>query len=222
MVGKRSPVLALALATCVLLLFSALAWATETFTVSGSFTPDRLGASTNLSARAVFSAAGATPTPLTDVTAYGPAGLRVDVRGAGSCQRSVLEAAGPSGCPADSRIGFGGGVGLVEVANELAKAPFTLDLFLGPTENGHLTVLFYVNASYPVTVQLVLVAKETRAPAPYGFGLTFEVPPVPTVPGGGYVSVESAYLTIGSTKVAYYTHVHGRREAHPCQGAHRS
>jgi hypothetical protein len=202
----------MALVGCACLLAVAVAWASETFTVSTYFTPDKLGAPTNLYAKATFASSGSVPTPVSNVVAYGPAGLEVDVQGAGVCEKAKLEAAGPSGCPSDSRLGFGGGVGLVELAKTIIKEPFTLDFFLAPKENGHLAILVYVNAVSPVSVQLVLVAKEIHGPKPYGFGVTFEIPPVPTLPGAAYASVESSYLSVGSTKVAYYKTVHGRRQ----------
>jgi hypothetical protein len=204
--------LLLAVVAGVCLIAVAVAWASETFTVSTYFTPDKLGAPTNLNAKATFASNGSAPTPVSKVVAYGPAGLVVDVRGAGVCEKAKLEAAGPSGCPSDSRIGFGGGVGLVEIAKEVIKEPFTLDFFLGPRENGHLAILIYVNAVSPVSVQLVLLAREIRGTEPYGFGVTVEIPPVPTLPGAAYASIESSYLSIGSTKVAYYKTVHGRRQ----------
>ncbi len=217
MTARRGPILA-GLAICAALVLTAVAWATEAFTVTTSFDPDRLGAPTNLSARATFTTGAAAPVPVSDVLAYGPAGLGVDVRGTGSCQRATLETSGPGACPANSRIGFGGGIGLVEIAKELIKEPFTLDLFLGPRENGHLAILIYVNAISPVAVQLVLVAKETHGPKPYGFGFNLEIPPIPTLPGASYAAVESAYITVGSTKVAYYQKVHGRRELSHVKG----
>jgi hypothetical protein len=196
---------------CVCLIGAALAWASETFTATTYFSPNKLGAPTNLSAKAVFTSSGV-PTPISDVLAYGPAGLQLDVHGAGTCLKEVLENNGPEGCPANSRIGFGGGVGLVEIAKEIIKEPFTLDFFLGPAEDGHLVILVYAQAVSPVSVQLVIAAKEVRGEGPYGIGFTFEIPPIPTLPGASYASVQSSYFTIGSQKVAYYREVHGRRE----------
>jgi hypothetical protein len=191
----------------------AVAWASETFTVSTYFTPDKLGASTNLSAKTVFAYSNESmPAAVDNVVAYGPAGLGVEVSGAGTCQKVKLEQEGPSGCPSDSRIGFGGGLGLVEIAKDIVKEPFTLDFFLAPKENGHLAILIYVEAENPISVQLVLVAKEIHGSKPYGFGLSIKVPPITTLPGAPYASVETTEISLGSQKVTYYEKVHNKRE----------
>jgi hypothetical protein len=188
-----------------------LAFAAVPFTVESSFTPDRLGAPANLSVNAAFGADGTAPVPIGHVLAYGPAGLKVDVAGAGACQQSSLEKDGPAGCPADSRIGFGGGVGLERLGGELIKEPFTLDLFLAPRQAGRLAILLYVHATNPVAIELVILAKEVHGPKPYGFGVEFAVPPIATVPGAPYASVESGYLTVGSQHIAYYRGIAGHR-----------
>ncbi len=210
--SHRARIVVLALIVCACLIGTAIAFASETFTTTTYFNPDKLGAPTNLSAKAVFASGSTVPTPVGNVLAYGPAGLEVNVAGTGVCGKATLEMNGPSGCPANSRIGFGGGVGLVEIAKEVIKEPYTLDFFLGPRENGHLVILVYANAVSPVSVQLVIVAKEVRGPKPYGLGFTFEIPPIPTLPGASYASVESASFTLGSQKVAYYQTVHGKRK----------
>jgi hypothetical protein len=213
MITHKARILPLALVGCACLVGAALAFASETFTVSTYFTPDKLGAPTNLSAKTVFAySVGDVPTPVSNVTAYGPAGLEVNVTGAGTCAKAKLEDEGPSACPSDSRIGFGGGVGLVEIAKEIIKEPFTLDFFLAPPEDGHLAILVYVNAVTPVSLQLVLVAKEIHGPKPYGFGVSVEVPPIPTLPGASYASAETVEISIGSQKVAYYQKIHGKRK----------
>jgi hypothetical protein len=209
--GRRLGIFVAALLAGACALLAVVAWATNTFTISAYFTPDRLGAPTNLSAQATFAYSTSAPVPISNFIAYGPAGLGLNVTGTGTCNKAALEQAGPSGCPADSRIGFGGGVGLVEIAKEFIKEPFTFDLFLAPSENGQFVILVYVNAVSPVSLQLVLVAKEIHGSGPYGLGVTVEVPPIPTLPGAAYASVESTYLTVGSQKVAYYHLVHGRR-----------
>jgi hypothetical protein len=192
----------------------ASAGAAETLSFQASFTPDKLGAPANLSATAIFgSTEGAALSPVTKVTTYGPAGMALDVQGAGTCTVSAaeLEAAGPRACPANSRIGFGKATGLQELAHERVPGPFTLEFFLAPRQDGHLVALIYVNAVSPASEQLVMVAREVRAPKPYGLGFTFEVPIVPTVPGAPLGWVEHAFVTLGSANVAYYKTIHGRR-----------
>jgi hypothetical protein len=206
-------ILLAALLACVCLIIAAVAWGAQTLTFHASFTPDKLGVPTNFSATGKFSSTtGGVPAPITKVTGYLPAGVTVDIRGSGTCAQAKLEAVGPSGCPADSRAGFGGGMGLLELAKEVIHEPFTVDIFLAPKENGHLVFLAYVRAISPAEVELVLKAKEIQAPKPYGLGFIVEVPPIPTLPEASNASVESAFLTFGSKNIAYYKMVHGKKK----------
>jgi hypothetical protein len=210
--GRRTRALLLALTACACLTGAAIAWASQTLTFSARLTPDKLGAATNLSAETTITSSEGTPSPVSSVVAYLPAGLKVHVQGIATCEKAKLETDGASGCPADSRVGFGGGVGVVQLGRELVKESYTLDFFLAPSEDGHLAVLIYANAVSPVPVELVLVGRETAAPKPYGFGISVQVPPVNTLPGAANAAVASNYISIGSTNVAYYETVHGKRK----------
>ncbi|HEV3071709.1 MAG TPA: hypothetical protein VGY76_09845 [Solirubrobacteraceae bacterium] len=195
------------------LVIAAVAWAAQTLTARLTFTPDRLGASTSLSVKAEFhSPAGGVPAPVRKVTAYLPAGLEIDLRGAGICDATRLQEGGPEACPADSRLGYGGGTGLLELAGEVIREPFTLDLFAGPSEGGRLVILAYVNASSPASYQIVVAAKEIHAAKPYGLGFTFEVPLIPTLPGASDASIASASFTLGDNRAAYFKRIHGRKK----------
>jgi hypothetical protein len=123
----------------------------------------------------------------------------------------MLEQQGPAGCPADSRVGFGGGVAVLAFPGQLVRESFTLDFFFASSEHGRLRLLAYANGSSPVGASLVVVAREIPAPKPYGLGFSVQVPPVSTIPGAAYASVESAFATLGANDVAYYKTVHGRR-----------
>jgi hypothetical protein len=205
-------VLLATLLACTCFLLAAVAWATNTLMVHESFTPDKLGAPTNLSITAKFvSSTGGPPSPITKLTLYAPAGLAVDARGAGTCTATKLAERGPSGCPPNSRVGFGGGVGLLELPKSIIREPYTLDFFFAPSEHGHLALLAYASAVSPVPVELVVVAKEVHAPKPYGLGFSVEIPPISTFPGAPLASVESAFATFGATNVAYYETVHRKR-----------
>jgi hypothetical protein len=210
--GLTARVLLLGLTACLCLTGAAIAWASQTLTFSARLTPDKLGAATNLSAETTITSGEGTPSPVSGVVAYLPAGLGVHAGGIATCEKAKLESDGASGCPADSRVGFGGGVGVVQFGQEFVREPYTLDFFLAPREDGHLAVLIYANAVSPVPVQLVLVGKEVAAPAPYGFGISVQVPPVNTIPGAANAAVESNYISIGSTNVAYYETIHGKRK----------
>jgi hypothetical protein len=196
--------------TCAAL--AGIAWAGDTLIVKEAFTPDRLGDAANLSIAASFaSSADVTPAPISQLTLYGPAGMRVQAQAAGTCVEAALLQRGPVGCPADSRVGFGGGIGVIALPNGLVREPFTLDFFFAAPEHGRLRLLVYASANSPLNVELVVTAKEITAPKPYGLGFSVQVPPIPAIPNAAYASVESAFASIGSSHVAYYRTVHGRR-----------
>jgi hypothetical protein len=197
---------------CACAALAGVAWAGDTLIVKEAFAPDRLGAPTNLSITARFaSSADVPPAPVSSLTLYGPAGLGIDARGAGTCTEAVLEQRGPVGCPADSRVGFGGGVAVLALPNGLLREPFTLDFFFAAPEHGRLKLLTYASAVSPVAVALVVVAREIPAPRPYGLGFRVQVPQVTTIPDASYASVESAFATIGASDAAYFKTIHGRR-----------
>jgi hypothetical protein len=202
-----------ALLACTCLITAAAACAGEALTVHAGFTPDARGAPTNLSLTASFvSSTGPPPPPITKFTLYAPTGMEVDTRGAGTCAARTLETKGPSGCPEDSRAGFGGGVGVLELPGETIHEPYTLDFFFASKESGHLRLLVYASATAPVGEELVVVAKEIPAPKPYGLGFSVEVPPISTLPGAANASIESAFVTVGGANVAYYESVAGKRK----------
>jgi hypothetical protein len=209
---SRVRVLATALLACVCAL-PATANAEETLHVRAAFTPNGLGVPTNVSGGVIIgSTTGGLPSPTTKVSIIGPAGMSLNLQGTGTCNPLALEAAGPNACPVDSTAGAGGGIGAVQLGQQVIEAPFTLNLFRGPSEDGHVVVLMYANATSPVSVQLVFRAQVLPQAPPYGLGFSFVIPPIPTLPGASNVSVLSAHLSIGATNVAYFQKVHGKRK----------
>jgi hypothetical protein len=201
-----------ALLSCIAPLGLAGAWAAPTLAVRASFSPDRLDATTNLSLTANFlSGTERPPSPVTKFVLYAPGGIGVDLRGAGTCSASTLRQYGPGGCPADSRAGFGGGVGALELPSETIHEPYTLDFFFAPRERGRLRLLVYASAVAPLETELVVVARQVAAPKPYGLGFSVEVPPISTFTNAPNASIESAFVTMGGPNVAYYEQVHGRK-----------
>ncbi len=204
--------LLLTLLACAGLLAAAVALAGNALTVQERFTPDKLGAPANLSITGKFvSTTGGLPSPIVKFTVYTPAGMTIDAHGAGTCAVASLEKLGPAGCPANSRAGFGGGVGVIELPSGAIHEPYTLDFFFAPKHDGHLAVLVYASAIAPVPVELVVVARQVPAVKPYGIGFSVEVPLISTLPGASYASVESVFATLGATNVAYYKTVKGKR-----------
>ncbi len=193
--------------------------AEQSASVQLRFTPDALNVPTNLAATATLGALGGGPAePVTGLVVNLPAGLRLDAQGAGSCQAAKLELEGAKACPPDSRIGFGGGVGVIDFAGELTREPFTLDLFLGPRQGAGPLVLGYFSAVSPAAIELLVRAQVVQAPAPYGLGFNFQIPPIATLPGVSGASIESLFITVGAPNVAFYEKVHGRRVLRHLQG----
>lgn len=211
---SRTRVLVAAAVACVCLIVATAAWAAETLTVTASFSPDKLGAPTNVHGTATIgSTSGPLPSPISEATVMGPAGLTVDTKGVGICNPAQLEATlNPAVCPKDSKAGFGGGVGAYELAGEVNEEPFTLNFYRGPNEDGHLVILAYLNAVSPVSVQLVLKAQVVNEPKPYGLGFTFKVPPIESLPGASNATAKSIYITLGAPNAAYYEKVGGKRK----------
>jgi hypothetical protein len=211
--SARRQLLALAvLPLCVCLVLASTAWAGQAMTLRASFAPDKLGASTNFSLEAKLLAGTGPASPVTKFTLYAPAGMGIDTRGAGTCGPRTLEQKGPTGCPVNSRAGFGGGIGVLELPSETIHTPYTLDFFFGPSAGGHRRVLVYASAVAPASVEFVLVAREVPAPKPYGLGFSVEVPPISIFPGAADASIESAFVTVGGPDVAYYESVHGHKK----------
>ncbi|MFI5004837.1 MAG: hypothetical protein ACHQE6_07480 [Solirubrobacterales bacterium] len=211
---SKARVLVAAAVACACLLAAAAAWAAQTLTVTAGFSPNKLGAPTNVHGTATIgSTTGGLPSPIVETTVMGPAGLAVDVKGVGTCDPVKLEATlEPNICPKDSKAGFGGGVGEYELANERFKEPFTLNFYRGPNENGHLVLVAFLNAISPVSVQIVLKAQIVKEPKPYGLGFTFKVPIIETLPGASPASAESIYITLGAPNAAYFETVNGKRK----------
>jgi hypothetical protein len=210
---RAGPIAATALVTCVTLAFASAGWSSETLSVSARFAPDSADVPTNFSLTASFSSStGLPPSPIKRFTLYAPAGMEVDPRGVDTCAAAALEERGPAGCPPDSRAGFGGGVGVLELPTETVHEPYTLDFFFAAKARGHLRLLIYASGDAPASVELVLIAKQVPAPKPYGLGFSVEVPPVSTFPSAPDASIESAFVTVGGHNVAYYEPVAGRRE----------
>ncbi len=190
------------------------AQAAETVSIKANFTPNRLGVPTNVFGSATIgSTTEPLPSPPSKIVVMGPAGLSLDLVGTGTCSRAILEGPiGPSACPANSRAGFGGGVGAFELAKEITHENFTLDFFLASNRPGHVVLLIYLNAVTPVSVQLVLEAPIVKEPKPYGLGFSVDVPPIHSVPGATDATALSTFLTLGAKNVAYFKKIHGKRK----------
>jgi hypothetical protein len=209
-----------AFACCIFVLTAAAAHAEETVSITeAGFSPSKLGAPTNAFGRATIgSTTGPVPSPITHVNVYGPAGVTLDLRGTGVCKKEKLENQGPKACPANSRAGFGGGMGIYKLGQELVEEEYTLDFFLANNRPGHVEMLIFLSGSKPVSVEVVFTAKVITGPKPYGLGFSVEVPLIKVLPEASNASAKSAFLSLGAHNVAYYRKVHGKRKLFHVKG----
>jgi hypothetical protein len=104
------------------------------------------------------------------------------------CSPNRLQARGVRGCPVSSIIGRGRAQGDARpIVNDLIDARITM--FNGPTRNGNPTIIIYAvpDLSGPITI----VGELRRQPrsSDYGYVLSVDVPPIPTLPGQPNASV---------------------------------
>lgn len=193
----------LSLLAVIFLVAASAAGAAPTDQIHPSFTQNKLGAGTDVSFRVVTSEVdnnGIPPQLLESVT-YLPKGMGIHTKGFATCTPALLEEGGIEACPKASLAGPAGiSHSIVVLAGEPLVEPTTIQPVNGGTENGHLTLLFYVNGASPVSIQLVLVG--TLIPynqGPYGMKLVVPVPLVPTLPGAPDASVIDFSLVVGTS-----------------------
>jgi len=190
-------------------------------TLSAHFTPLQLGGRTTLDFGFAFSApAREVPPPLTEVQLRYPGNLGIGLSGLGlaQCSPQALEASGPSGCPADSVMGYGVAyTGIVLGTTPVAEdAPITV--FRAPDQQGHLALLFNAEGVAPVQTRIVFPGLLLPAPSPFGGLVSIGIPLVPTLPGAPYISVIHLRATIGPQRVTYYERVGGVTLAYKPRG----
>jgi len=194
--------------------------ASEQASLSASFTPDRLGASTTIGFRLhVQTTNGQAPPPMTGMVLHMPAGMNYTLTtlGLAICQPSVLQAQGVKGCPPNSRLGAGSAIVEVPFGTGSGHEIPEIQAVAGPpTAGGNMVVLFYANGQTPVFAQLVFDGEVLPDSSPFGTKLATSVPLIPSVPGGPDVSIVEVNATIGPSGLTYYKRVHGRlRTFHP-------
>lgn len=207
-----------AVLACALAPASAVA-ATEDATLNASFSPNRLGTPTTITfGFHLATSEGAAPPPLTAVDLEMPAGMNYTTTtlGLAICEPSALLAKGLTGCPANSRLGYGSAVVEVPFGVGSGHEIPEVQALSGPSPNGNLVVLFYANGLNPVYAQLAFSGEVLPASGEFGSQLQTTVPLIASVPGGPDVSVVSVTSTIGPSHLTYYKRVHGRRVSfHP-------
>lgn len=101
---------------------------------------------------------------------------------------------------------MGHGTGLVEVpfGAGLIREGVRLTTFMAPLHEGHLGLLFYVEAERPVAAELVFPGIVLPSAAPFGGDLATSVPLVPTVPEAPDAVLAQFATTIGPEHITYW------------------
>lgn len=160
-------------------------------------TGDILGAGAEVESRVTISGieyGSGFPSPLTWINVYVPVGVRLTSTGFATCTPSVLENEGPQACPKKSIAGPPGeGLGVTAFGDEEVPEKVSIQSYFAPGG-----LVFYVNGSSPVSLQIVEKAHWVNAAAPFGQELMVEVPLIETVPGAPDASVLSFKVTVGA------------------------
>jgi hypothetical protein len=176
-------------------------------TLSALFQPDRLGESTTIH----WGFSISEPAPLRSLELRLPAGMGFAASSLGleECQPALLAQAGPQGCPADSRIGFGAALAEVPVQTPVREGA-SVTALLGPAEGEGMTVLFFVEGKWPANREIILTSHVLHIAGPTGATLLTEVPSLPVWPDGPDIGLLRFQSTIGPDRLVYYRRVRRR------------
>jgi hypothetical protein len=189
----------------------ATARAQASASIQPSLLPDRLGA------RAAFTFAfrlGAgeeeVPPALSRIVIHLPAGLRIDLRGVGTCNAARLRRMGPRGCPPGSLVGRGHAVLAVHAGSQAIPEDAVISAFRGPDRGGHPVLQILGRGDTPLQEQTLSTGVLSADRGPFGLKLTVSVPAIPTVMYEPDASIVSFSLTVGAA---------ARPRAHAAAGA---
>jgi hypothetical protein len=139
------------------------------------------------------------PSPVRNMRFSFTSGAKVHSEAFGTCTKAILEAQGPSGCPASSRLGSGKAVaavlGTTFPTNEVT-------VFNGPGTPNKRKLLVYARAID--TVVILLEGTLRKTPGKYGWVLDLPVEPI-RAPG------DEASITSFSVKVGGFGTLKGHR-----------
>src|SRR6202035_4344323 len=129
--------------------------------------------------------------------------------GVATCAPAALDEAGYSGCPADSRMGYGTATAEIQDGALILRETVSTSVFMAPVTDGNLAMLFFADGESPLSAQIVFPGQLLPAPMPFGGRLAITVPLVASVPGAPDVAVVSLRSTIGPRRLTYYRRIHG-------------
>jgi hypothetical protein len=196
-----------AVSVCLAALANASAQAAAEPTLRPQFRPNRLGAPTALTVALTSTGGGEAgqeelPPPLSRVVLHLPAGLRIDMRGAGLCRPARLLAQGADGCPPRSVIGRGHAVVAARPAFQTISENTTLTAFRVPDRRGEPAMAILGQGYTPLEQRSVSTGTLQRDVPPYGLKLTMSIPAIPTLADEPNASILSASLTVGAAGAA--------------------
>jgi hypothetical protein len=184
-----------------------------TVKLSARFDPNRLGVPTTIHfGITVSDSTGRVPAPITELDLSLPAemGLASSTLGLAVCEPSRLLTRGPVACPANSRVGYGHALGLIQAEGEAIPEAAQVQAFLGPPISEDEQVLFHVEAEEPVSAELVFSGRLVPAQSRRFSGeLDTPIPLIETWPAGPYISVTRFDSSLGPQGLVYYHHVDG-------------
>jgi hypothetical protein len=189
--------------------------------MSVALTPERLGHGTSIGLTVKIRArAGALPAPLEQLALLYPENFGIALSGLGieTCTQAKLESSGPSGCPADSVMGYGQAQGGVASGTQVTAVQAKLTVVRAQNTHGHIALLF--DAQGLSTTQPNIVFSGVVLPARRSFDeIHVNVPLVPGPAGGGDVALVGLNATIGPAAGLHYTEtVHGRAVSYTPSG----
>jgi hypothetical protein len=177
---------------------SAMVQTETNASIRPSLLPDRLGASTALTLAFRFSGgAEGVPAPLRGMVVHLPAGLTINLRGAGVCQPSRLRSRGASGCGSKALVGRGHALMKVHAGSLGVPEEASVSIFRGPDRGSHQTLEILSQGSTPLDESTIVTGVLTPDGGQYGSKLTMSVPAIPTLvlePDASFVSLS---LTVG-------------------------
>jgi hypothetical protein len=187
--------------------------ASQSVSLHATFTPEQLGHGTTVGfAFQIATSTGQVPSPLTGIEVSYPVdlGFALSELGLATCSVGALEAFGPSGCPANSLMGYGIALAEIPIGAAIVSETAHVDVFRATNDGGHLALLIYANGATPVAAQVVFPAVVLPAPAPFGGRLDMTIPLVPSLPEAPDVAVVQFRSTLGPLHLRYREQVHGR------------
>jgi len=200
---------------------AAGAGASQSVKLSVGLNPEHLGGGTTIEfGFRVAIPRGQAPSPLSAVDLLYPANIGLVTSGLGlaTCAPATLEANGPEGCPANALMGRGSAVVEIPLGRHTITETGEITTWMGPLQNGRLSLLFFAEGRAPVSAQLIFPGLVLDASAPFGGRLATQIPEIPSFPEAPDAAIVKMQATIGPKGIVYFQHVGHRRVGYQPNG----